>query len=96
MNKLLLLLFLPIVALTSCNDDKVEASANRYSSHTFSVAGGLALFTQITDHHSDKMYLYELNEKKGLILKETIDLTKCGSENIPFETKSESNSAPTE
>jgi hypothetical protein len=86
MKKIALLLFIPLLSLTSCNSDKKESATSRYSTQTFSVAGGMAVITQITDHESNTIYYYKLDDKKGLTLQSTIDLTKAGDKNIPFES----------
>lgn len=45
----------------------------------------MAVVTQITDHQENKIYYYKLSDKKGLTLQNTIDLTQCGAQNIPFD-----------
>lgn len=82
--KKLLLLILPIGLLASCNCKNKDTLNHRYSTQTFSVAG-MVVITQITDHLENKVYLYELSDKKGLTLKNTFDVSKCGAQNIPFE-----------
>lgn len=86
MNKLTPLLAIPILILSSCDKKGSENTfkESRYSAQTFTVAGMMAI-TQITDHKTNKVYFYKLEDKKGLTLKNTIDLTKCGAQNIPFE-----------
>ena len=84
MKKITLLLFIPLLSLTSCNSDKEESETSRYSTQSFVVAGGMGFITQITDHESNTIYYYKFNDKE-LTLQSTIDLTKTGDKNIPFE-----------
>lgn len=74
-----------VLALTGCEDKNEEKTSSRYSTNTFTVVGGTAVITQITDHQENKTYYYKLRDKDGLTLQYTVDLTKCGSPNIPFE-----------
>jgi hypothetical protein len=85
MNKILPIFILPILTLTSCNSGDEDKRNSRYSAQTFSVAAGTAVVTQITDHEANKIYYYKLSDEEGLVLKNTIDLTKCGDQIIPFE-----------
>lgn len=85
MNKILPILVLPILALTSCNSDEGDSPALKYSAQTFSIVGGTAVVTQITDHEANKVFYYKLSDKEGLVLKNTIDLTKCGDQIIPYD-----------
>ena len=85
MKTITLLLSISLLSLTSCDSDKQESSSSRYTAQTFSIVGGTTVVTQITDHESKKIYYYKLSDKNGLELQSTIDLTKCGDKNIPFE-----------
>ena len=89
MIKLSLLLTIPLLTFTSCNNEGNEQTSKlpRYSTQTFTVAG-MTVITQITDNETSKMYFYQMSDKKGLTLKDSIDLTKCGDQNIPFEKTS--------
>ena len=84
MRKLLPILVVPILALTSCDRGEKESTTSRYSTQTFAVAGGTTAVTQITDHELNKIYYYKISEE-GLALQDTIDLTKSGDQKIPYE-----------
>ena len=85
MHKPSLILALPFLFFASCEKNEKAQTSNRYTSQTFTIAGGMAVITQITDHETNMSYLYELKDKSGLELKNTIDLSKCGAESIPFQ-----------
>ena len=84
MSKILFILVPLFLTLNSCNSDKNNSLTSRYSTQTFSVAGGMSVITQVTDHQVNKVYLYKMG-KEGLTLQDTIDLEKCGDQKIPFE-----------
>ena len=77
------ILALSMFTLVGCDVDGKESATPRYSAQSFTIAGGLSVFTQITDHELNKLYYYELIEKQGLVLQSTIDLNKTGDDIIP-------------
>ena len=84
MKKITLLLTIPLLSLTSC-DEKQEAKSHvpRYDVQTFSVMG-MALICQITDNEENKTYMYDM-KGKSMKLKTIIDLSKVGDQTIPMD-----------
>jgi hypothetical protein len=91
MHKPYLILALPFLLFASCEKNEKPQTSNRYTSQIFTIAGGMAVITQITDNETNMSYLYELKDKTGLELKNTIDLSKCGAESIPFQELAKDN-----
>ncbi len=87
MKKILLTLLVPLTLLTGCNSDSEKSELSRYTTSTFSAAGGMVVITQITDHKLNKIYYYEFKDKKGLVLMSSVDITKSGAHTLPFDAK---------
>lgn len=83
MNKIKLLLIIPLL-LASCDKPKKdESSSARYNVQTTSVMG-VVMLCQITDNEENMTYVYEMRDT-ALELNTVIDLSKTGDAIIPLQ-----------
>ena len=64
-----------------------EAMSNR-DTQIVPIAGGLALILAVNDHETDRLHLYQIqNKKEGgkVLLKGSIDLSETGKDVLPGE-----------
>ena len=79
---------LTIASITLLGAAASQEIENDRDTQIVPIAGGLALILAVNDHKTDRLYLYEIQNKKDggkVELRGNIDLSATGKEQLPGE-----------